>query len=411
MKSGYWLGIVAAAFVAGWVAGRKGGDDEGKATTTAPARESATPRRRAERTKSIAQWAEGMRDRERDELKDFARTIPAAELGPAIEKWIASHGVGGLGWESKAKLVTMMGDWAERDFDGARRWAEGVGDPVIREMALVSLAGALAKEDPQRAFECLVANGEFHQDTMSYGNIHELMEKLSAGAIAEGPEAFLALWSRLPVVKGSVGTTYGFNIVLGDDADFAAYADAIRQIRELGRQPISPGGVIREWAKRDVEAATEYVLETGMNGGIQNEWWDLRHTLEEERGKREMQEWTVEMLRRVPEDRRVEFVKNSGMQGSPERVLGGVDGTDGEFFQPGEREGLARDMLQAVADQGWGEWDKILVLLEPEQQLEALSQVRGVGSNAAGLRSYLEGKGYAAGRIEEVMAAAVRPKD
>ncbi len=405
MRSGYWLGIVAAAFVAGWATGRGGHRESGKETAEVPVRERAALQR-DERGKSAAQWAEELRGRDNDGLKSFGREIPRAELGPAIEKWIASHGVGGLGNEGRARLRILLGDWAERDFEGVRNWADGLGDPVIREMALTALAAALAEKDPERAFECLAANGEFHQDLMGHHSLYELMRKLSADAIAEGPEAFAALWSRLPVGKSSMETASGFDVSLGDDVDFVAYADALRKIREMGRHPIYPGGVMKEWAKRDAEAATEYVLEAGLSGRVHYEWWELGQVIEQERGLREVGGWTVEMLRRVPEERRAEFFLNAGMLGAPERVLG----ADQEYYQPGEKEALARDMLQGAAKRGWWEWGKILEAVEPERRMEVLLQVRGAES-VGDLQSYLEGQGYAAERIEEVIAVVRRPKE
>ncbi len=67
-------------------------------------------------------------------------------------------------------------------------------------------------------------------------------------------------------------------------------------------------------------------------------------------------------------------------------------------------------MLQGAAKRGWWEWGKILEAVEPERRMEVLLQVRGAES-VGDLQSYLEGQGYAAERIEEVIAVVRRPKE
>lgn len=182
MKSHWWVAVVCAAFFSGWGLGESRGrsaSQRGQEGVPLRGERAQAVVKREDRGISIAGWAEKLNERPQEGVAELAREIPPDRLGKAVESWLASHGIGGLDAGALAKFRALLDDWALRDPDSAILWAESLGDAAMRELALIGIAGALAATDPQRAFECLVANGEFSKPIHD-PRLGNLLSKLSS---------------------------------------------------------------------------------------------------------------------------------------------------------------------------------------------------------------------------------------
>jgi len=412
MKSYQWTVLVCAAFVGGWGLGEFRGRSAGASDQAAPAvplRGEREPRavKREERGISVASWAEKLGGQPQEQMADLAREIPPDRLGLVLETWLASHGIGGLDAAASAKFHALLDDWALRDADAAIGWADSLGDAAMRELALKGIAGALAETDPQRAFEVLVANGEFAL-AIHDPRLGNLLSALSSEAAAGGPSALKALWERLPLAKDSVTSFHNVAFQLGPDADFAGFADCLMELSEGGRRPIMPSGsgLMEQWAKHDVDEATRHVLSRALEKHAQGQWSDLRYGISKSQGAQAGSQWVVEALRQVPEEDLPRLFGHIDYTHSPGQLFS----IDPGSFGPGERETYATGMIQAMADQGSRFAQIVLKEIEPARQLEVLADVRGMKDTSL-LGRFLESQGHAAEDVARIIAAVSRPAD
>lgn len=369
-----WLLSVTLAFAAGWMGGRKS-PPAARAAISLPAKpETARTAQAAPRETSVKRWAEKLRDADRSQLPLLFAEIPAKDRGQAIEAWLLSHGAGGPDAQAEERLRNLLDAWVAADADGAWQWAEGCRDAGIREMAMTGIAGALAAGDPQRAYQCLLAHGEFRRE-LNDSRLSGMMKRLSKDTLKQSPEALAELWEKLPETTAS--TRWGLDLELDASADFRAVLDGLRsKLEGVNKRPFYPCNVMDTWMRHDAEGAVAYLRECiSAKGSFASVWSEASHVIRQEKGQPGADAWALALLRDLPEQDRGVFLAETAWLGSPGRVEAVVrqGGTEEELA------GWTGMAIQACADRDRHGW-KIGSMLENfpmEKRIELLKGLRG----------------------------------
>lgn len=367
--------LVLGAFGAGWLGGRQSHAiaNHGGELTSSPS--SAVPGKTA-RDSSRRQWGMKLGERSQEDIAAMAREIPRKDLGPSIEAWFDSYGIGGLDSETVRKAWSLIDAWVAEDFDSAWAWANSIQQPASREFVIKAIAGSLAESDSAKAFECLVSNGAFIS-SFNDDRLVNLITGLSKESLAQGPEKFVEFWKKIPSATERVNAFVGVTVDPPPGTDFQALQGAID--RELGKEmerPINPSGVMAAWTKADRGAAVDYVFARAAAGQeIRDQWGEVRNTLVKEYGSAAASEWTMGLLRELPEGERGRFFLAAQYQNMP-----------GAFFDllrsgGGSEEETAtylRETLQAGVDEGrpWG-ISTLLSSLPVEERIRHAKELHG----------------------------------
>ena len=370
-----WLLAVVLAFAAGWMGGRHSPPAAAAAAISLPAKpETVRTSQAPPRETSAQRWAEKLRDGDQSEMPQLFAEIPAKDRGRAIEAWLLSHGAGGPDGQAEERLRNLLDAWVAADVDGAWQWAEGCGDAGIREMAMTGIAGALANGDPQRAYECLLAHGDFRRE-LSDSRFIGMMKRLSDDTLKQSPQALAELWEKLPETTAS--TRWGLDLKLDASTDFRAVLDGLRsKLEGVNKRPFYPCNVMDTWMRHDAEGAVAYLRECiSGKGSFASVWSEASHVIRQEKGDAGADGWTLALLRDLPEQDRGTFLAETAWLGSPGRVEAVVrqGGTEEELA------GWTGMAIQACADRGQNLW-KIAPMLENfpmEKRIELLKGLRG----------------------------------
>jgi len=399
MKIAGWIASVAVAFCAGWGIGRGGSSGKNAAAPAPPPAEAAkTSITRSEATahgRSLREASEG------DPVEAWDQ-IPRADRAAAMRAWFGSFGFGGPSADDLRKMRAIIDRWAAEDFDAAWLWAEGLVDPVAREFAVVGLAGALSEADPTKALECLATLGEVRRPSDDW-RIGRMIQGESDRSVAAGPAALKNVWDQVPLAGSSVDRMSGGYLDLSKVEDLAPYADALREIREAGKRPFTLGGAMKEWARRDVAAATDYLIDRGSTERVADEWRELAGSVRGTDGEKAAQAWMLEALAKVPLSERGGFLDRISYLHSPEAILG----LDAGLYGEGERIDHATAFAWAMLDRE-DSVDKILNLIPEPERDAVIGQLRGVAKPGQ-LAGYLRRQGTSEVEIKRIIAEAAKP--
>lgn len=399
--------VVLGAFATGWIGGRQSSPFSAGESGEGPARlTSAAAASRTDRDAARKQWGAKLDERTQPEMAAMAKEIPGKDLGPAIEAWFDSYGIGGLDHETVNKAWKLIDAWVAEDFDSAWAWANSVQQPATREFVIKAIAGSMAEKDPQRAFECLVSNGDF-RSSLNDQRLIKLVTKLSDGSLEQGPDAFVAFWKRIPLAKESVNTFMDVSVKPGPGTDFLALQGAID--RELGKEmdrPINPSGVMAAWTKADPQGALDYLMgRAGEGQNIRDQWREVMGGVIGENGSAAANAWALELLREMPEGERGDFVVAAGYQSTPNQFFDLLrSGATAE-----ESDTLCRETLQAGVDRDSGSWgiSTLLSSMPVEERIRHLKELRGPKAFEAvkdGTKSWQ----LTEGQLEEIKQAIER---
>lgn len=400
MKIAGWVASVAVAFAAGWGFGR-GGASSGREVTVAappPAEAAKTPGARSE-AKALGRR---LRDVPQDKQLGEWDKIPRDERAAAMRAWFGSFGFGGPSAQDLQKIRMVIDRWAAEDFNAAWQWAESLVDPVAREVAVVGVVGAISESDPNKALECLGTLGEV-QRSINDGRIGRMLQGESNRAVAAGPEALKAIWEKVPLAGDSVNFRGGDYLDLSEVEDIAPYADALREIRESADRPFTLGGAMKEWAKRDVAAATDYLIDRGSAEKVADEWRELAWAVREAGGENAANAWMLETLAKVPLSERAGFLDRISYLHAPEAILG----LDAGLYGEGERIDHATAFVWARIEKE-DSMDNVMSLIPEAERSAVIGQLRGV-TKPGPLAGYLRRQGTSEEEITRIVAEAAKP--
>ena len=379
MKTRWWMLVVLGALVTGWFAGRASAPHSGEVSSSPPPAASGLPTP-PERNASRKNWGAKLDDRPFSDMGAMVREIPRKDLGPSIEAWFDSYGIGGLDSDTVNKAWALIDAWVAEDFDSAWSWANSIQQPATREFVVTAISGSLAETDPKHAYECLISNGEFRH-SISDSRIITLVQKLSKEALDQGPEKFVEFWKKFPLAKDSVNSFTGVRVEPGPGTDFLALQGAMD--RELGgsgmERPINPSGVMAAWTKADPASALDYLIDRAKTAkSIRDSWSEMRGVVWKEKGSAGSNEWALGVLRDLPEGERGNFILAVG--------YGNMSGSLRDVLRAGATEEESatwmRQTLQVGVERGNGQFEiaSLLSDLPMEQRLSILKGLRGPGA-------------------------------
>lgn len=400
--------VVTGAFAAGWLGGRQSASPseatssgKGAAPPAAAASSGKTSRDAGRR-----QWGAKLDERTQADIAAMAKEIPRGDLGPAMEAWFDSYGIGGLSHETVNKAWSLIDAWVADDFNSAWGWANSIQQPATREFVIKAIAGSLAKTDSARAFECLVANGDF-RSSFNDSRLLDLITGLSKESLARSPEDFVAFWKKVPAATEMVNSFMGVGVEPPPGTDFLALQSAMD--RELGKElqrPVNPHGIMSAWTKADPEGAVDYLAARVAAGGeIQGQWGEVKGVISAEKGNAAANQWTLDLLRDLPEGQRGAFLLAAGYQNSP-----------GAFFDviragatDEESAAIVGETLQAGIDQGsdWG-ISTLLSSLPVEERVRYLKELHGPKAYEA-VKTHTGSWNLSEAQMEEIRAAIEAP--
>ncbi|MCW1916308.1 hypothetical protein OJ996_22150 [Luteolibacter sp. GHJ8] len=329
----------------------------------------------AARETSRKRWAERLQGTEGEGMAGLLKEMPKGDRGAALELWLGSFGLGGMDTASVDRFRRAIDAWVIEDPDAVLAWAEALRDPGMREAGMTAVAGSLARSDPQRAFDCLVAHGEFKHSLLD-GRIMGLMKGLSKDAGKQGPEAIAALWGKLPKVGDSVNAFSGVALELEPGTDFLTLSRALR--REMGAQmsrPIFPVKVMETWVREDPAGARAYFMElAAAKERCGDEWSEIRSTIRTDQGAEAADAWALGLLRDLPAGDRGQLLAGAGYLHSPSNFH--------ELMRSAGEEEAALwigETLQASVEINRGSWgiSNLLGELPMEQRVQHLKALRG----------------------------------
>jgi len=373
MKTHFVIPALLLAFTAGWFTGRKGPVVAVTAEAVAPAR-ATPPQANATRETSRQRWAEKLGVQEQETLPALIGEIPATDRGASIEAWLGSLGLGGLDGEALGRFRNLLDAWVAADFEGAEQWAANLRDPGLREIAMTGIAGSLGGIVPQRAFEFLVAHGEFRRN-LDDPRIYRLMKDLSKEAANGGPLAIAELWEKFPKAGKSVDSFSGLDFELDPATDFRTLIDALRKIGKPLDRPIYPCNIMDSWMRQDPDAATGYLVERiAANEEIADLWGEVRGVIAKDQGSAAADQWTIDLLRSLPEGQRGALLTGANYSNSPQRFFDLLRGAS-----EAEADAWITETLQSGAAKDSGTWriSNLLGELPVEKRIEYLKTMRG----------------------------------
>lgn len=329
----------------------------------------------AARETSRKRWAERLEGTDAEGMAGLLKEMPKGERGAALELWLGGFGLGGMDTAAVERFRRVIDAWTIEDPDAVLAWSSALRDPGMREIGMTAVAGSLALSDPQRAFDCLVAHGEFRHSLLD-GRIMGMMKELSKEAAKQGPEAIAALWGKLPEAGDSVNSFAGVALELDPGTDFHALSKALR--REMGAEmsrPIFPVQVMESWVRQDPAGARAYLIElTAAKERCRDEWSEIRATLRKDQGPEAADAWAIGLLRELPAGDRGTLLAGAGYLNSP--------GSFHELMRSaGEEEAAVwiGETLQASIEHDRGSWgiSNLLGELPAEHRVRHLKALRG----------------------------------
>ena len=166
---------------------------------------------------------------------------------------------GAIGRDDVRLLQRLFGEWLERDQEGCIDWARRQKGKK-QEVALCSVASALARSQPDLAFD-LYCECEGHSAGAFISPLAGMVRKAFIQSAANGAEALLATMKRLP--KNDSGQGQGVGMDYPENFNFEVLLDGMRD--EVSRKAISTSP-LKDWVERDPDAAIAYALDRSLDG-------------------------------------------------------------------------------------------------------------------------------------------------
>ncbi|RYD37605.1 MAG: hypothetical protein EOP87_03225 [Verrucomicrobiaceae bacterium] len=358
----------AVSYLAGWgthsmVSAGNSGPDKSAAAEGSP-----QGRRRAdadESRKLVARWMDRM---DGGDVKQVAAEVPPGDLRVVI------HGVmdgvwGDLSAPDRAKLEALIGEWAINDPQAALAWARGLRHPQQREVGLTYIAAALAESDPHKAFEIYT-----EQEAVTHGfaelKILDLITRLSAEAVAKGPQALLEMQRRIP--RNETNGITGVEVVYPDGFDYATMLDGLAESAKNGDWPYELSSPLSQWAVKDPDGAFAYIS-SKVGEGNRFRFYDLTERLVDRWGASATIEWVGQKISSLEPAARKEFLQMSGILNSPGSLVDVINGVT----DPATANELRYEAIQSTASTTPRNFE-VLTDLPTGEKIAIISRLRGL---------------------------------
>jgi len=160
---------------------------------------------------------------------------------------------------------------------------------------------------------------------------------------------------------------------------------------------------MKEWAKRDVAAATDYLIDRGSTEKVDDEWRELSWSVREAGGENAGNAWMLEALAKVPLAERAGFLDRISYLHAPEAILGLDAGLYGEGERIDHATAFVWDRLEKEDS-----LDNVMSLIPEAERGAVIGQLRGV-TKTGQLAGYLRRQGTSEEEIMRIIAEAAKP--
>ncbi len=199
-------------------------------------------------------------------LREKLDQLSPDELPELLDALSATAGLNGLSSEDESLLKRILGIWYQEDSEAALTWVRALSNEKDRLQLLHGFVELEGKEDLDRAFALL---DELRDETGAAPRVPVIMLEKAAARDAE--TLMRACLAGLSKRSGSGGT----ELIYGDDFDFEAIlnglAEAVASAPAGHNFSTLPSNLIKEWAKRDPQAALDWTFEdkkVPFNSGV-----------------------------------------------------------------------------------------------------------------------------------------------
>ena len=142
-------------------------------------------------------------------------------------------------------------------------WARALSQPQQREVGLVSIAAAVARNDPRAGFEIYAELDEV-ATPMGGRMLSFMMRTVYNEAARQGIPALLDVVKRTPLNKTRSGEQ--IEITYPEGTDFKALMDGLLAIKTPEGKPFEPSNPLGPWGLKDADAAFAYVTLRASEG-------------------------------------------------------------------------------------------------------------------------------------------------
>ena len=298
MRASWGILIFAAGLGIGcWIASYRGTTFQA-ASLTDSTKQSKLLENRPTRTPHERKWqgfGESVAKMQSEEQEEVLKTLDPHDRAAALESLLAQAGPEGLDSDLKEMVTKILIKWGMEDFDGAWGWTQSCKPESVRIFAVRKLLEDLAGRDSARALNLYyqqLENGPNYET-----DVPAILVNASAG---KSTDDFIELLGRFRFDhRGNTfwGHPRNTSVHFAPDFDFRTAAETtvkLRHEREGGWPECYPSNLIKEWGKRDLSAATDWMMKCPVLPF--NEWDSLYEAAQEVLGTKEAGVWMVARL-------------------------------------------------------------------------------------------------------------------
>ena len=377
---------------------------EASKETQEPVLKRETRRDGNENSRIAARWIDRMPVDDQEKVQSAAKEVPPGEM-KAVLDGLMSGIWGSLSSEEVTRLQLLIGEWAQKDPEGALAWARALKQPQQREVGLCSIAIAVGEKDPQAGFGILAELEKVTMLELFMGNLTEVVQKTCANAAKDGPDALREALRRIPEGdRWTMGLTieyppgFDFHGLMEGMKDDGYFNLADRPSRAMALDPLS------QWAAADGDAAFSYLVENAKSGSTYN-FHELTDKMAETRGKHDAREWLGEKLAALDSAQRQQLALGSmSLHHSPplEEIIRAMP-------TPELQMELRQDLLQAGISSGNTiNFELLSELPDLETRLATLEQLHGMDGDSEEVVDQLRKWNVPQERIDGIMEKVTR---
>ncbi len=299
MRASWGIPIFAAGIGLGcWIASYR--SNAFQAASPAPsAKQSKLLENRPTRTPHERKWqgfGELVAKMQSEEQEEVLKTLDPHDRAAALESLLTQAGPNGLDLNLKEMVTKILAKWGMEDFDGAWEWTQSCKLEAMRTFAVRKLLEDMAGRDAKRALALYYKQLEISPRYES--DVAEILIKASAG---KSTDEFIDLLGRFHFScseRSAIGTLRSaWGVEFAPDFDFRTAADTtVKLMQERGGEfpERFPNNFIKEWGKRDLPAATDWMMKYPILPF--NDWDNLYEAAKEKLGTKEAGVWMAARL-------------------------------------------------------------------------------------------------------------------
>lgn len=245
-------------------------------------------------------------------VKGVAKEVPLGDMKALVEGMMASMW-GSMSDAQQQQLAGLIGEWANRDREAALAWARALSQPQQREVGLVSIAAAVARNDPRAGFE-IYAELEEVATPMGGRMLSFMIRTVYNEAAQRGIPALLDVVKRTPLNK--TRSCERIQIAYPDGTDFKALMDGLMAVKTPEGKPFEPSNPLGPWGLKDADAAFAYVT-LRASEGQRMELDGMVYELGEKWGTVEAKRWMGTKLASLKPAEQRALLSQAGLLNSP----------------------------------------------------------------------------------------------